>query len=52
MASTQALGPQRTRVLELHRAGLTGYRIGKALGISKQRVYQHLKALREAGIIR
>ena len=37
----------RDRVAKLHAGGATAIEIAKALGISRQRVYQHLAALRE-----
>ena len=42
----------REEVLRLNRAGLNGSEIAALVGISKQRVSQHLQALREAGTIR
>ena len=44
-------GPTRRRVLELKRNGLNGNEIARVLGITSQRVYQHIKALREQGVI-
>lgn len=48
---TQPLSPVRHRVLELRKSGLYGTDIAKVLGITHQRVYQHLKALRAAGLL-
>lgn len=45
-------GPARTRVLELHREGMNPRQIANAMGISTQRVYQHLTALRAQGLIK
>lgn len=45
------LGPVRERVLQMRKADMSGPEIAKALGISSQRVYQHLKALRELGML-
>lgn len=44
-------GPTRSRVLELKRRGLNGPEIARVIGISSQRVYQHIKALRERGAL-
>lgn len=38
----------RDRVEKLHAGGATANEIAKALGISRQRVYQHLAALKGA----
>lgn len=51
-ASTKYVpGPQRSRVLELRRRGLSGVAIARVLGISHQVVYDHLKELRRRGVL-
>lgn len=41
--------PQRTKVRDMSRSGLSPREIAGALGISTQRVYQHLTRLRALG---
>ena len=43
--------PQRVRVRELLEAGHTRRQIAERLGISRQRVHQHVHALRQLGWI-
>lgn len=45
-------GPIRAQVLTMREAGMSGPQIARALGISKQRVYQHLKELRSVGLLK
>ena len=48
----QEMSPTRSRVLELRRKGLSGIAIARVLGITHQRVYVHLKALRNTGALK
>jgi predicted transcriptional regulator len=44
--------PTRQRVLALKQAGTPPEEIATVLGITTQRVYQHLKALRADGLLK
>jgi len=45
------VAPQRERVRQLLEAGRTRREVAEELGISRQRVHQHVNALRQSGWI-
>src|SRR5262245_10894821 len=51
-ASKIALSERQAEVLQLYRANVPVIQIADLLGISTQRVYQHVDRLRELGVIR
>ncbi len=48
---TYVPGPVRGAVLELYRSGMTQANIARKLGITPQRVGQHVTELRKRGLI-
>jgi DNA-binding CsgD family transcriptional regulator len=52
MANKTALSQQQQEVRRLYSAGVSVRQIALVMGVSTQRVYQHLERLRELGVIR
>jgi DNA-binding NarL/FixJ family response regulator len=50
--TTYRPGPRRAQVLKLYRKGMTQANIARKLGITPQRVGQHVTELRRRGVLK